>query len=769
MVKAKQDFFIIKSYFGFVDKRFLSEFLYRTMFRYGSSLWVSLCAFFLNIFWFTAKSIERLKADCKTQEGNGGANFNVNHSQEENQMVSRSYSDLGPEEKGVSEFSFSFLYQESEDSRGNFAETDGLAFQFQQIDYCANTRKYQFLSGKNVSAFVQKPEVMSFTVQEMFVDSTDDVIVSNRQVLDLGPPMNEHVKEGNSEEKVAEFDHNSAEESARMEEANSVEEINDLEEHLLEDDDILYEVELLQSHEFSAMPKSENFTDHLYSKTLEAQSDGLPVEILAFGTLMKTDERKPEIIEKSVFEETAEDIDGEFIELKPNSKNTTYHINKESLSLKIETLDEDEFTIENGTNSKQDDSVKLGKAASLEKESWESDTDDEDEDELDILWEHQQLVRQMKTEMKNSKIKALPTISEEEEECETPKMVEDLKPLKIEEKLEYKDLMGEIHKFYKSYAEKMRKLDILNYQSFHAINIVQLKETQVFVSSKKASYASVKKFSLPSFLMGKRRKIFADPSLKSITEMQGDLELVYIGQVCLSWEILRWQYRKLKLLLECDSRGYRSYNLAAGEYQQLQVLMQRFLEDEPFQGPRIQHYVKSRCLCRSLLQVPMIKDDCFKDKKDKLVGEKDAIPITKLAEIIKESMQVFGEFIRADKVETFAALKGIQGSPVDHLNPADLELFINIKTCLEKKERKLKDIQRSANCIVKKFQKHQATAGKPSSLVFISQVELKLVSRVLNLSRLTRDQLLWCQKKLNNINIVNRKIQVEPAFLLFPC
>lgn len=67
-----------------------------------------------------------------------------------------------------------------------------------------------------------------------------------------------------------------------------------------------------------------------------------------------------------------------------------------------------------------------------------------------------------------------------------------------------------------------------------------------------------------------------------------------------------------------------------------------------------------------------------------MVGEKDAIPITKLAEIIKESMQVFGEFIRADKVETFAALKGIQGSPVDHLNPADLELFINIKTCLEK-------------------------------------------------------------------------------------
>jgi hypothetical protein len=35
--------------------------------------------------------------------------------------------------------------------------------------------------------------------------------------------------------------------------------------------------------------------------------------------------------------------------------------------------------------------------------------------------------------------------------------------------VEHKDQMNEIEKVYKSYAEKMRKLDILNYQTMHAL------------------------------------------------------------------------------------------------------------------------------------------------------------------------------------------------------------------------------------------------------------------------------------------------------------
>lgn len=690
------------------------------MFRYGSFLWVYFLSFLISTFWFIAKCIERLKVGCKNQ-GND-ANFNVSHSREDDQevvsmMIPRDFS----EEKRSSEFSFSFLYQQSKkDSLGNFSETDESAFV--QSGYSASTRRYQFVSGKNVSEFVQKADAMSFTIREMFVGSAADGLICNDQNLDLGAlPTNERVEEegnNNSEGKVAEFysenpsvgrieEVNLEEESPTMQEnfeirqkdLNSIgnrsvsgEEINDFEDcHLEEeeeeeedDGDITYDFQFCPRDEFpvpdSNQKSSESSGDDSCSNNndnnLEFQpenySDGFPNEILAAEAVDMFINTNTESI---VTEDT------EYMELEPDAKNIT-------------NTDEEMLP----QNHESDCSEKFEKS-SLGRQFWESknsvDDEDEDDDEFDILLEHKQLVQQMKMEMKNSKIKSLPTIVEEEEdddECETTKMVEDLTPLKIEEKFEYKDLMGEIHKFYKSYAEKMRKLDILNYQSLHAINIVQLKDTRVFVLSKKASLPFIKHFGLPTFGTGKGRKVFADPSLKSITEVQRDLELVYIGQVCLSWEILRWQYGKLKLLLEYeyDSRGHHhSYNVVAGEYQQLQVLMHRFLEEELIQGPRIKHYVESRCLCRSILQVPIIKDD-FSNKKDRLVvGEKDAIPITKLAETIKDSMQVFFEFIRSDKDGTIGSFKGTQLR-----NPADLELLSNIKTRLKKKERKLRDIQR---------------------------------------------------------------------------
>lgn len=49
------------------------------------------------------------------------------------------------------------------------------------------------------------------------------------------------------------------------------------------------------------------------------------------------------------------------------------------------------------------------------------------------------------------------------------------------------------------------------------------------------------------------------------------------------------------------------------------------------------------------------------------------------------------------------------------------------------------------------------------------EVELRLVVRVVNMSRLTGDQLVWCSKKLDNISFVGRKVHIEPSFLLFPC
>lgn len=103
----------------------------------------------------------------------------------------------------------------------------------------------------------------------------------------------------------------------------------------------------------------------------------------------------------------------------------------------------------------------------------------------------------------------------------------------------------------------------------------------------------------------RRNKI--GPAVYSIEAFYGDLEMIYIGQACLSWEMLRWQYGKSWELLGFDPHGYRQYNCVAGEIQLFQVLLHRFIENEPFQGPRIENYVKNRCVVRSLLQVPALK------------------------------------------------------------------------------------------------------------------------------------------------------------------
>ncbi|KAL6009230.1 hypothetical protein ACLOJK_022457 [Asimina triloba] len=99
-----------------------------------------------------------------------------------------------------------------------------------------------------------------------------------------------------------------------------------------------------------------------------------------------------------------------------------------------------------------------------------SDSDLEDEDGLEYLWEHQDLMEQLRMEIKKVRATGLPTILEESDDM---KMIDDLKPWKIDENFLQEDPLDEMQKFYKSYRERMRKLDILNYQKMYAIGEFQ--------------------------------------------------------------------------------------------------------------------------------------------------------------------------------------------------------------------------------------------------------------------------------------------------------
>ncbi|XP_042433300.1 uncharacterized protein LOC122019798 [Zingiber officinale] len=368
----------------------------------------------------------------------------------------------------------------------------------------------------------------------------------------------------------------------------------------------------------------------------------------------------------------------------------------------------------------------------------------EDYDELEALWEHQELIEQLRMELRKLEDIGLPTIFEE---SESSRRLEDLKPLILDESFLHEDPMNEMERSHWSYRERMRKFDILIYQKMYAIGILQLKDPLRSVGSRKAQ-GLAKSFSSVN------RKSNVDPSQKMISEIQGDLEVVYVGQACLSWEFLRWQYEKAMPQLFNQS-GHRFYHQVAGEFQQFQVNIQRFIENEVFEGPRLPYYIKSRCVLRNLLQVPVLKEDCLNGINGEMMEE-----------IMKQSITIFWEFIKADKDQTVGILKVLMGTHVALQDPSDAGLLEDIQFEFNKKEKKLKDITRTCNCLVK-FRKPKE--DKLNQAVLFSQVDLKLVARVLRMPRITTEQLLWCHKKLSKIKFVERRIIRDPSFLLFPC
>ncbi|XP_019443336.1 PREDICTED: uncharacterized protein LOC109347751 isoform X4 [Lupinus angustifolius] len=393
-----------------------------------------------------------------------------------------------------------------------------------------------------------------------------------------------------------------------------------------------------------------------------------------------------------------------------------------------------------------------------------ADFDIDDSNNFDTLWEHQEMFEEHKTELKKVRTTGLPTILED---SESPRIMDDLKPWKTDNtKLQHGN---ELLKFYRSYKERMRKFDILNYQKMYAIGFLQSREPCQSFSSRKNSTPAIASILPQRFRLGRLKNAEPDPTRKFIRELYNDMEMVYVGQLCLSWEFLHWEYEKALKLWESDQYGLLRFNKVAGEFQQFQVLLQRFMEDEPFQGTRVENYAKNRYVMRNLLQVPVIREDNYKDKKKfrKIEADKDAIRSDTLVEILEESIRTIWRFIKADKETSTTSHKGLKESEVELQNSTDFELLVQIQTNLEKKEKKLRELLKSRSCILNKFKKcHEDETEQV--LYFFSQVDMKLVWRVLKMSRITKDQLEWCHSKLNNISFVNKRILVEHSFSFFP-
>ncbi|KAI3516450.1 hypothetical protein L1887_15366 [Cichorium endivia] len=787
---ATHKLFTLKSYFNFIDEPFTADLVVRTMKKVCGFLWVLLCDFVLWLYGHLIEHLARSRIGDDNHENSFDTTVGFNELEEPIVQNSSGSNFIGFEEDYKSDFTFGFQFQMKEEdliSYKRFAEAKSGntedAFMENGLTTSTSTSKYQFASVQDFSEFVAEPEVVSFTVHELFMEDRsreDDFIIKEKGIsqknlltdleVEHEAKIKDEQKEWNensnlsSDEKVDEFIETevSSSEIPQSVDLPTTTSINS-EEQLKESVNLQEKSELNSGENEVSEPENVNWLGDFFTRNdsfsygvlfpQEHESDSLDSHLEpddSSNGFFSINPKDVEIVnEKEPESLILEEIDDDYIEFEPILKE----------------YENEQQNLDSNCKYESDSCIKKMESVNEVMKSWELDL--EEDDEADVLLEHQELIGQMKMELKNARTGGLPTILEE---CETPRMKEDLKPLKINEKLEHRDLMAEIQKFYKSYTEKMRKLDVLNYQTLQAINFLRMKHPDQMNTGENTSLSALKSVLLPSLWPCKLRRIYADPTLKSITELHKDLEIVYVGQACLSWEILHWQYKKAKELQLYDPQGYRSYNQVAVEFQQFYVLLRRFTEDEMFQGPRVLNYTKQRCILKCLLQVPTIKDDNPKEKKARKEEKEDIVSISTMATMIKESMTVFWEFLHTDKDTTNLFLTIIlQGTKAHLQNPNnDSTLFTDIKTLHQKKERRLKDMLGTRNCIVKKFQKHQETILDQH--MFVSQVELKLVSRVLSLPRLSRDQLVWCQSKLNHIKFVDRKIEVEDSlFLLFPC
>ncbi|XP_004232221.1 uncharacterized protein [Solanum lycopersicum] len=632
-----------------------------------------------------------------------------------------------------------------------------------------------FVQEKSFSSLIQEPEIVNLNAEEIGCDTKD--------VFDLDEEDRKEVPQHKTEGIQEEEEHTSVpEHHGHRKEIEGMEffkgESDTVCKQFLADSDFPDEF-LFQSEKDSSSTDSDTVSvgfEHmrsLMSRLVNSYSDGFLSDEDFGGEFeldplhdIDSDLKNLELSEENHESEDFEDSDSDIMEElrefeQEDQKNDSEFLSQNDIH---EDLGMVEFVTE-------DDKLLNGPQESENPKSINTAIVDTsgDANKLESLWEHQELIEQLKMEIRKVRATGLPTILEE---SESPTM-DELQPWKIDEMVHREDSMSELHKFYKSYREKMRKFDILTYQKMYAIGYLQkdpLKDPLQLLFNQKSSGPTLKSLLSQNIRLFKHKSHDIDPMVRFIKEMQSDLEVVYVGQMCLSWEFLHWQYMKALNLWDSDPRGIRRYNEVAGEFQQFQVLMQRFIENEPFQGPRVQYFIKSRYDLRNLLQVPVIRDDRMKDRNKARTKEKAVFSITSdmLVEILEESIRIFWRFVKADKDCYSVMSKGQKGIHPEVQEQEDVELLLEIKKNLEKKEKKLQEVLRSGNCILRKFRKHREE-DSDHVLYFFSQVDVKLVARVLNMPRLTKDQLVWCHNKLSRISFVHRKIHVEPSFLLFPC
>ncbi|KAG0454813.1 hypothetical protein HPP92_024105 [Vanilla planifolia] len=239
-----------------------------------------------------------------------------------------------------------------------------------------------------------------------------------------------------------------------------------------------------------------------------------------------------------------------------------------------------------------------------------------------------------------------------------------------------------------------------------------------------------------------------------------ELENAYVAQVCLAWEALNWSYCSFR-----RSKSNQDIKISycpartAQKFQQFQVLLHRFVENEPYEyGARPEVFARMRLSCPKLLQVPEFRDSEGDDDREEAEAK---ISAAEFLSVLEDSILTFMSFLKADKMTPCKKLKALirrKSSSVDH-NYLRLLKKIN-----KKKKMRLKELVRWRNSSKKK----KKLMDEQEMEAIMAIIDMKVVSRVLRLQDMTEEQLHWCEEKMSKVRVWDAKIQRDSSPLFPP-
>ncbi|XP_039067934.1 uncharacterized protein LOC120213975 [Hibiscus syriacus] len=152
-----------------------------------------------------------------------------------------------------------------------------------------------------------------------------------------------------------------------------------------------------------------------------------------------------------------------------------------------------------------------------------------------------------------------------------------------------------------------------------------------------------------------------------------ELESAYVAQICLTWEALNWSYNNFECK-RADPKDFDCPAVVAQQFQQFQVLLQRYIENEPYeQGRRPEVYARMRLLAPKLLLVPEYRD-YEEDERDEGFGSRTSADTFRV--IMEDGIQTFMNFLKADKEKPCQIIRNFFGKKTrGSVDPTLLQLM----------------------------------------------------------------------------------------------